>query len=222
MDEYRQLEAFYLDVLHVQNKSLLKQMCEASSIVQVVRNKTLFCMGDVVPTLYFLVEGGLRFYYYDKKGHEVTDSIWFRTGDTVAPGFHPNEPSLGTAVAFCDSTLVAVPWVQLMQAISRNFEGRDIYERILIEASDQHCMFKAFVLNGSVQERYAWFLRNYSGLEGQISDRCIASFLRMSPITLSRLHTQFDMARNAGEGGVLSSGEEADENDGDKSEPAEE
>lgn len=36
-------------------------------------------------------------------------------------------------------------------------------------------------------ERYQWFLRNYPNLDEQVNSRYIASFLSITPVTLSRL-----------------------------------
>ncbi|MEQ2617002.1 hypothetical protein AAAT94_07475 [Intestinimonas aquisgranensis] len=38
-------------------------------------------------------------------------------------------------------------------------------------------------------ERYQWFLEAYPGLIDQVTHRYVASFLEMSPVTLSRLRS---------------------------------
>lgn len=43
----------------------------------------------------------------------------------------------------------------------------------------------------TAKERYEWFLEKYPGLIDQITNKYIASFLRMSPVTLSRLKTLY-------------------------------
>ena len=50
----------------------------------------------------------------------------------------------------------------------------------------------------SAQERYQWFLKNYPGLIDQVTNKYIASFLRMSPVTLSRLKTGLEKERHDG------------------------
>lgn len=45
----------------------------------------------------------------------------------------------------------------------------------------------ARALGKSASERYRWFLSNYPGLIDRVPHRHIASFLNMTPVTLSRL-----------------------------------
>lgn len=184
------MESFYRNTLRIQNDELIRQLCEASSLVQVAKGETLFSAGEYVTNLYFLKSGGLRGYYHDKRGREITDCLWFREADAVAACFDFGTPSMVSAVAFRDTVLIAIPWQKLMQIISRSFEGRDIYERLLITAANQHCEFKAIISSCTAEERYEWFLRNYPDLEGQISERCIATFLCMNPVTLSRVRAK--------------------------------
>lgn len=184
------MESFYRDTMHVQDEELLHQVCEASSLIHIAKGETLFSAGEYVADFYFLKSGGIRGYYLDKRGREITDCIWFHEADAVAGRIGFDAPSMVSAVAFRDTTLIAIPYQKLMQIISRSFEGRDIYERLLITAANQHCEFKALICSCSAEERYEWFLLNYPDLDGQISERCIASFLCMNPVTLSRVRAK--------------------------------
>lgn len=191
------MEDFYKNVLKLRDKTLIKNICAVSSFVYLSKGEFLYHAGDCVPNLYLLKSGGLRGYYFDKKGREVTDCFCFRPGSAAAPSFHPEEPSMISAVAYKDSVLVSIPWPQLMQCIEENFEGRNVYERILADAAESHCELKVQMVCGTAAERYNWFLKYYPDLDGEVSDRSIASFLGMNPVTLSRLRTshQAEMAK---------------------------
>lgn len=43
----------------------------------------------------------------------------------------------------------------------------------------------------NAKERYNWFLREYKDLIDRVSHRHVASFLNMTPVTLSRLRKEF-------------------------------
>lgn len=46
---------------------------------------------------------------------------------------------------------------------------------------------KIVLYQRTTKERYAWFQKKYPALIDRISNKYIASFLRMNPVTFSRL-----------------------------------
>lgn len=184
MDE---IEAFYREVMRVRDEKLLRDFCEASTLTYIEKGKALWDIGDKVQNLYLLKDGGLRAVFYDHGGKEITDCFFYMPGDAAMPSFAFDEPSVTDCIAFKDSVLVTVPLQNMMQAIYRNFEGRDKFEEILMKHSERHCVFKNCLQCFTAEERYAWFLRTYPELIGQVSDRCIATYLHMNAVTLSRV-----------------------------------
>ena len=55
------------------------------------------------------------------------------------------------------------------------------------EVYAEHIHHKHIMCHTSASERYRWFLSNYPGLIDRVPHRHIASFLNMTPVTLSRL-----------------------------------
>ena len=62
-----------------------------------------------------------------------------------------------------------------------------IYNAMLRDALKQHWEVKHIVCQHPAMERYLWFCKTYPGLIEQVRNKYIASFLGMSPVTLSRL-----------------------------------
>jgi len=65
-----------------------------------------------------------------------------------------------------------------------------LYNRVLIAAIaalDEHWRMKQVLHQYTALQRYQWFLETYPGLVDRVSNKNIASFLGMSPVTLSRL-----------------------------------
>lgn len=62
-----------------------------------------------------------------------------------------------------------------------------LYNRMLLEALDRHWNLKEVRYRLSATERYQWFLDTYPGLVEYVKAKHIASFLGMSPVSLSRL-----------------------------------
>ena len=60
-----------------------------------------------------------------------------------------------------------------------------LFEWLMQAYHKQWALQKCAVSDGG-EERYLFFLKEYAGLEDVVSDRFLASFLDMSPETLSR------------------------------------
>ena len=62
-----------------------------------------------------------------------------------------------------------------------------IYNSLLRNSLLEHWQIKTVLHKRTSMERYQWFLQAYPGLIDQVTHRYIASFLEMSPVTLSCL-----------------------------------
>lgn len=56
---------------------------------------------------------------------------------------------------------------------------------------EEHQNIKHAIYMLNAKERYNWFLREYKDLIDRVSHRHVASFLNMTPVTLSRLRKEF-------------------------------
>ena len=62
-----------------------------------------------------------------------------------------------------------------------------LYNKLLLIGLDRHWQEKINLLSCSAMQRYLWFLENYPNLIDLVGNKYIASFLGMTPATLSRL-----------------------------------
>ena len=58
---------------------------------------------------------------------------------------------------------------------------------MLLNALNLQTELRRALLHYDIKKRYEWFLKEYSEINGKISDRYIASFLNMTPESLSRV-----------------------------------
>ena len=65
-----------------------------------------------------------------------------------------------------------------------------LYNQNLRWSGEYHMEVKRVICSLPAVERYQWFLRKYPGLVDRIANRHIASFLNMTPVTLSRIRKQ--------------------------------
>ena len=69
------------------------------------------------------------------------------------------------------------------------------YNLILMDEYEKQWQIKNMLYLESAEERYDWFLKHYPGTIDKISHTIIASFLRMSPVTISRVRKKMENLR---------------------------
>ncbi len=144
--------------------------------------------GDAVKTLAFIVDGYLRTYQIDFKGNDVTTNF-HKPNEYCASyyGFYAQKPALDNIVAITDVTLYTISHTNLMALfehdLSINIEARKIIEQVCIEKDFR--IAQLLKLDG--KDRYLWFLETYPSLIKVAQLNHIASFLGLSPETLSRI-----------------------------------
>ena len=70
---------------------------------------------------------------------------------------------------------------------NKYMEVTKLYNQLLIKALNEHWKLKQILNSYTAVQRYQWFLDEYPRLIGKVSNKYIASFLGMTPVTLSRL-----------------------------------
>ena len=148
--------------------------------------------GDIVRYDYFVNKGCLRTYTIDEKGleHIVQFSIedWW-TGDMYS--FLTNTPARYTIDALEDSELLCLERTAL----------EELYIKVpKFERFFRHLLQNAFValqeriiasLSQTADDRYCTFINKYSEMEKRIPLKQIASYLGITPESLSRIRSNY-------------------------------
>lgn len=145
--------------------------------------------GEVMNDLCFLESGIFRGSFVDVNGKDVTDCIGFISG-TPAIAFcrmEVNFPSPDAIEMLTDGSFFCIPISVIVELLKDYQEMMLLYNRLLIASLDMHWTMKKILHQYSAPQRYQWFLKEYPGLISQIRNKYIASFLGMTPVTLSRL-----------------------------------
>lgn len=165
-----------------------------SSILQPMKfqkGDTILPEGKVCRAMYFVQKGMVRQYYY-KNNKDVTEHFSFE-GRIVfcIESFLKQEPSRLIVEALENSRLYAIPYDDLHNLMVRNQEMEMLYRKILEHvaiSSQEHADSQRFE---NAAERYERLLREKPEIVLRAPMVHIASFLQMTPETLSRV-------RNAG------------------------
>lgn len=143
--------------------------------------------GEVCRAMYFVQQGMVRQFYY-KNGKDVTEHFSFE-GRIVfcIESFLKQEPSRLLVEALENSVLYALPYEPWHMGMLQNQELEMLYRKVLEHAlisSQEHADSQRFE---NASERYARLLETKPEIVLRAPMLHIASFLQMTPETLSRV-----------------------------------
>ena len=162
-------------------------------IKYIKKKKNLLNEGDGGDRMYYVNEGLFRYYIFDEHGNEhtinlVSQNNWF--GDAEA--FLLQQPASVYIEALEDSQVFELTYEDLHRFYDEipMFERavRKIIERYFIKALRRSK--KVNRAGYSAQERYLEFLKFHPGLGNRVPAIYLASYLGITPETLSRLRSQ--------------------------------
>ena len=182
-----EIQNFYTETLKISNTQLVQTLAENSQIKFIKKGDMLQHSGSISMELYFLMRGLLRGFLLDAKGREVTDCFVYTHGTPVVSSIDLGEPSLICIEALEDSELISIPFSVVLPLVGSNLELITLYNRLLSNSLKMHWENKTVLAQCAAAERYQWFLKNYPVLIDRINHRYIASFLGMTPVSLSRV-----------------------------------
>lgn len=181
------IQDFYVDTLGITDARLAQVLTKNSQIKFIKKGDILQHVGSKSTELYFLVNGLLRGFLLDAKGKEVTDCFIHAHGAPVVSSIDLGEPSLLSIEALEDSELIAISFSVVLPLVCSNMELVTLYNRLLSNSLKMHWENKTALVQYTATERYQWFLENYPGLIERINHGYIASFLGITPVSLSRV-----------------------------------
>lgn len=179
--------AFCKDVLQISDENLIRFVQEVGEVRAVKKGERLIKQGDTPTHVFFLIDGIFRGYLSNSKGKEMTDCFAFRPGTTVMPGSDITKPASASVEAVTDGQILSIPVSELSSRMWKYPAMQKVYIKLLIAAFNSHWELKQVHYQYDAAERYKWFCDKYPELLSHVKDKDIASFLNMTPITLSRL-----------------------------------
>ena len=118
---------------------------------------------------------------------EITDCFAVQPGIPVMTSADLQAPSPLSMDAMVDSDFLTIPIPEIQRLLERYSELQRLYNQLLIASFSMHWEIKLTLCRDTAMQKYQWFLQKYPGLVDQISNKYIASFLGMTPVTLSKL-----------------------------------
>jgi CRP/FNR family transcriptional regulator, anaerobic regulatory protein len=158
------------------------------------KNTIILREGDVNSRLYFIQRGILRAYSI-QEGVEV--SSWIKgEGEFVVSisSFYPQAPSLEFIHALEDTEVFSISHADLFFIYRRHLEfsyiGLMFTIQVLVEWDERRLILQ--IMNRA--QRFEWFMKRHSNIVYRspgVPDKYIASYLGMTPQTLSKIKSSF-------------------------------
>ncbi|GAB2941554.1 Crp/Fnr family transcriptional regulator [Hymenobacter coalescens] len=157
----------------------------------------LLAPGQVAGRLYFIETGLARGYYLHPGGREV--NAWFmREGDFIISivSFLTRGPSQEYIELLEDAVLYSISYEQLQQLYREfaefNYVGRVLTEHYYVLSEQRTQQLRLL----RAEQRYEQLLETFPGALQRIPLKHLASYLGVTPETISRIRAQSGKARN--------------------------
>ena len=183
---------FLTEIIPIKDKSL-KQILEKECKVDIFRQgSSINEVGKIDNYVRFLINGAVRGYIVDKKDKETTTIFMTHPGDIIAGSrMLDGSPSEIGFKVLKDSEVFSVPAETILRLRVDHPEIIDLQIYMLSQSSIYHWETKKMLYLKTATERYEWFLQHYPELIECVNHADIASFLNITPVTLSRIRHHY-------------------------------
>lgn len=144
--------------------------------------------GEIPSRIAFVVSGLLRLYYVNSAGSEFTKSFCPENHFVTAYGaLILQQPANFFIEAIEDSLLLVIDYSQYLQLCAGNSCWQEINHKLVEALFLKKEKREAELLLDDATTRYKKFLQDYPNLDQRVKQYHIASYLGISPVSLSRI-----------------------------------
>lgn len=192
MNVYQTAMDIYRKRLQTENEDLLRDMAEATRLVQIPKGTVLFREGEVLRDCYCLVDGIVRI-YYTMNDEEITESLRDDQGTILYPCVLINgvdDLANASIVSLSDCALLHIGVSRLVELQRAHPELERIRFLLVQQFVDRSFKLKRKLTHMGPTERYIRFSEQYPHLVENVPQKYIASLLGMTPVSLSRIRSK--------------------------------
>jgi CRP-like cAMP-binding protein len=180
------LRKFLSDIYKVNNEILDKYISHWSEYT--ISKKTIITEpGKTERYLYFVKDGFQKSYYLNEGKQHVMFFAYAPSFSGIVESFFTQTPSKYYLETITDSTFLRIPYTKHAQLIKEHREletlFRIITEQFLIGIIERHHQLMAF----NTETRFKKFVKRSPHLINMLSQKEIASYLRIDPTNYSKL-----------------------------------
>lgn len=156
-------------------------------IKTIERNDYLMVAGTTENALYFILEGSVRIFMIEEQEEHTIRFGYKNSLITALDSFLNNQKTVFYLQAIKKTRYQSISKKDFFELIDKNNENKNLWIKLLETFVIQQMERETDLLTNSPEERYRRVLKRSPQLFQEIPHKYIASYLRMSPETLSRL-----------------------------------
>jgi CRP-like cAMP-binding protein len=177
----------YFKTFNLLSKEAENAIIEISSKLKIKKNNILQPIGHTCKTIYFIKKGVARIYYF-KEDIDVTESFAFENNIIVrVESLFANKPSKKGIQLLEDTELISIDATQLFKLYDQFPEIERLF-RLIFEAAYVDTVNRIEGIQfHTAEERYSMLLKESSDVIKRVPLKHIASYLGITPVSLSRI-----------------------------------
>lgn len=146
--------------------------------------------GKVADRLYFVRKGCLRLFFYNE-GKDITFQFFFES-DFVASfdSLYKGAPSEFSLESIEPSEVLSIEKEDFYNKIENNLSLRLLYEEKIIERFSFYRHLFLSRIKNTPQQRYEELIKEYPNIIQRVPQHYIASYLGITPVSLSRIRNR--------------------------------
>jgi CRP-like cAMP-binding protein len=165
-------------------------IAQISSPLHLKKNTELQAIGHTCKTIYFLKSGLARIYYF-KDATDITESFSFENSLVVRyESLFTSQPSKKAIQVLEDSEFVSIKSKELFALYKQYPEIETLFRKIFEAALVEHIHRLESLQFHTAEERYASLLQEAPDVIKRVPLKYIASYLGITPVSLSRIRAQ--------------------------------
>ena len=170
--------------------AILKRSQAMAEHLSVPGKTVLLEEGKVADKLYMIRKGCLRLSFFND-GRDITFQFFFE-GDVVASfnSLHHRQPSLFSLETLEPAELSVIKKNDFYDLIQRIPSLRQAYEENLIERFHTYQLLFLSRIRNTPQQRYEELLKEHPDIIRRVPQHYIASYLGITPVSLSRIRNR--------------------------------
>lgn len=173
------------------SKEAKKDLISSFHKTELKKNQLLFRQGEFCDRIFFIEKGIARVYYYSQSGKEVT--AWFsdeHTFITAIESFFNKKEAYTNCELLEDSVVYSISNKALEDIFNQSHDFAKIAFHVMSKVTADMAEFMVNLKFQTAKERYTYMMEQYPQIFQRVPLLQIASYLGISPETLSRLRAE--------------------------------
>ena len=169
------------------SKAAESAIADISSVVTIKKNKDLQPIGPTCKTIYFIIKGVARIYYF-KDGIDITERFFFENSIIArVESLFTGKPSRKAIQVLEDAEIIAINSTQLFKLYDTYPEIERLFRKIFEAAYVETVNRIEGMQFHSAEERYNALLNEDPNVLLRVPLKYVASFLGITQVSLSRI-----------------------------------